>query len=138
MSDPKQAMELLFNTFKSIAEEFNLEINLEPEEDWETPGGILVVAHGRMFVWHEHGQYHVDVGVDVSDPSVGIFGAWEPATLGSNEEPVLKSEKDLDVISFVTQECVKEALSERLADIDYERSFDEMERIVCDQRKVKD
>jgi len=56
-----------------------------PEDACETPGGEVMLLGGCFFVWVAASEpdasvgLMVDAGVDCSDPSVGIFGAYEPS-----------------------------------------------------------
>lgn len=122
----KEKMEKLYGTFTELANRFNLHAELKTDDGWEDlPGGMLIVENGTMCAWYDNGKYCADYGRDTSDPSVGIFEAWEPRTFGTKDKPPLVVSAclyaDLKVVNFLIVESIKILVDAELADIYYDR-----------------
>lgn len=99
---------------KALGLGFTFEAN---PEGWDSTDNVLVANEGAAMAWMDTGDSKVYVGrcVDMSDPAVGIFNAYEPAAWQSGD----RHEK---AQSFA---CVDDA-AKRLVVLAFERRLDEV------------
>lgn len=85
------------------------EVEYIDEDESGLDGGQLCLLYGRAFLAVEKGMYLLDRGIDISDPSVGLFG-FEPAFVPSAFTKVDDvAAKLLDILGEIEQDAMCDA-----------------------------
>lgn len=106
-SNSQKAVRAL-NEVKELAERIAGSITLPLKVEFSPEGwddiAVLVVDDDKAMAWvSDQGQVCIDATVDTSDPSVGMFGNFEPASWnGKNDSKVETRSPRMAALALVT------------------------------------
>ncbi len=132
---PIDALTRLAETTRALAQHLLIQLDVTIEDEGEDEPW-LVIDEGRAVSWvDDHDRLVVDATIDTSDPSVGIFGAYEPRSwhkVRGHEDPVLVTDggvgADLDAAAALIMLVVESTLQAWISNEHEERTWAEVRK----------